>query len=234
MLKYITLFVILGVVLSSCSKSSNPTGPGTTTYVQPKAGSFFTYDEYQTDTTTGQPVPGTRDTSVQTFVQSGISYMGKTNVSEIVSASRMSHDTTYLNYESNGDLSVWGSSGLSSTMSWLLLPTGSKTSNSITSDTTVTILGITTETKTVFTLAYVDDETMTIKGQSISVTKLKEMITLTVTTAGVPATQTQSSFAYFAPSLGYLTKTETPVQVGIFSTGRQQGQLSTLFDFTEK
>jgi hypothetical protein len=234
MLKYITLFVILGAVLSSCSKSSNPSSPGSSAFTQPKAGSSFTFDEYQTDTTTGQPVLGTRDTSVQTFIQTGISYMGKTNVSKIISVSNMTQDTTYLNYEANGDLSVWGSSGLSSTMSWLILPTGSKTSNSITSDTTVTILGIPTETKTVFTLAYVDDETMTVKGQSISVTKLKEMITLTITTAGVPATQTQSSFAYFAPSLGYLTKTETPVQVGIFSTGRQQGQLSTLIDYTEK
>ena len=234
MLKYLTLFLFLAAFLVSC-KSSNPVSPGSS-FTQPKAGSSFTFDEYSTDTTTGLPIPGTRDTSVQTFVQTGMSYKGKINVSEVVSVTSSSRDTFYLNFESNGDISEY-EPGLSANFNWFTIPIGSKTTSLLISeDTTISFGGITEHTKSTVTISYVDDETMTVKGQSLSVTKLQLLAvsTQTVTPPGTTTTTTDISFAYFAPSLGYLTKSETPVSTDPTSGTKSQGRLSILFDYTEK
>ncbi len=233
MLKYISLFIVLATFLSSCSKTDNPVTPGSSSFVQPKAGSSFTYDEYATDTTTAQPVPGSRDTSVQTIVQTGMTYNGKTNVTKIISVTSGNNDTSYINFESNGDLSVY-INGLSIPQKWFTFPTGSKSTNSVTlSDTTQDVFGVSIETKVVLTASFVDNETMTVKGQFLSVTKIKQAFTITITTAGVPNIQSQNSFLYFAPSIGYVTKSETPVSTDL-SGAKAQGHLSILFDYTLK
>ncbi len=234
MLKQVPLLILLSMVIVSCKQSTSPTNTNTTTYVQPKTGSTFTFDEYSTDTTSGLPVPGTRDTAVRTVLQSGMSYMGKTNVSEIVGVSSMGNDTSYINYEANNDISEYGPGPLDTISVWTILPVASKVANTQTTDTTAVFSGVTVETKTSSTYSYVDQETMTVKGVSTNVVKIEWAFNLTVISGGVPVTQTLDEFFYYAPSLGILTKILQPVQVGLFTSGQQQGGVSTLIDYSLK
>jgi hypothetical protein len=234
MVKYSVFFMILACVISSCSNSSNPATSGSTSFVQPKAGSYFIFDEYNIDTTSGLPIPGSRDTSTHTFMQTGITYMGKTNVSMIISTSSISRDTIIINYESNGDISLFGPTFPTNSMSWITIPTESKTSRTVTFDTTIGSGGFSEEMKLTLTFSFVDNENLTIKGQSISVTKIKESTTYTTIIAGVSNSQTSNSFLYAAPSLGYVAKAETPVQTGLYGGGRTEGQISMLIDYSLK
>jgi len=235
MLKYLTLLLFLATFLTSCSKN-NPVSPGASAWIDPKAGSSFTFDNYSTDTTTGLPVPGTRDTTVDTFLQSGISYMGKTNVSEIVQVGKFTRDTVYLNYESNGDISEFIPSGNGS-LKWFTIPSGSKTtSTALIANDTTTYGSIIYSTKVTETFSYVDDETMSIKGQSVSVTKLQASIisSLTTTPPGTTTTSTSASFGYFSPTLGYITKSEDLISTDPTTGTKSQGHLMLLIDYTEK
>ncbi len=234
MLKHISLLLILVASVSSCSKSSDPVGPGSASYSAPKTGSTFSYDQYATDTTNAMPIASSRDTSVHTFLRTGITYAGKTNVSQILEKTRFSTDTTYINYETNGDISSYGSDG-NGGMIWGTIPIGSKTTFSFTqADTTEVILGVTTRIKISVEVKYVSEETLSIKGQSINVTKLKQSFIVATTVGGVMKSKSADVFVYFAPSLGYIVKSDQPVQDGIFSSGKSKGHVMMLFDYTLK
>jgi hypothetical protein len=243
MLRYITFSLFLAAFLSSCNNKDNPAGPNSSTQVQPKAGSSFPFDEYDIDTITGKPVASTRDTSVQTFVQIGMSYLGKTNVSKVVSVTGFSRDTQYLNFESNGDVSALfqvtqtGGGQVSGTpQGWFTIPTGTKTSNSgvLTDTTFAPFPGYLENSKTTLTSSFIDDETTTVKGQSISTTKIQHSLTdvETITPPGTSNTYSTISFSYFATSLGYLTKTDNPATT---TNGTKAAEhVSILIDYTEK
>jgi len=231
MLKYVTLFVVLVAFLSSCG-SNNPVGVVGMTYRQPKVGDSFTIDNYKTDTATGQPVPGSRHTSVDTFAQTGMKYMGKTNVTQIVSTSGVSN---YLNYEANNDISIFEPNTGGIVPLWITFPVGSKSSiTTIISDTSAIVSGVPIEMKLSAITSYVDDETMIVKGQTLSVVKIKQQGNLTITTAGVPKTQTNNAYLYYAPSLGYVAKAEIPISVDPNGVTKSQGTLNVLIDYTLK
>ncbi len=233
MLKKISVLLMLAVMVAACSQSTSPSGT-TATYIQTKSGSTFTFDEYATDTTTGLPVPGTRDTAVQTVLQTGMTYMGKTNVTKIHEISPSVDDTIYINYETNHDVSVFEATALDTEPVWNALPTGSKSSNSITSDTTVSVFGVPVETKISQTIAYLDNETMTVNGNSIGVSKLSETVSFTTISAGTSSTQSSLGYFYYAPSLGFIARTEQPVQAALFGNGKAEGPVSTLINYSLK
>jgi len=231
MFKYLSFVLVFVMLLASCSKDSTPTGTNTVTYVQPKAGSVFVFDSYNTDTTTNLPV-GTRDTVRHTFLQTAMSYVGKMNVSKISKVSTFFMDTTYLNYESNNDVSTFVPDTASG--KWITFPYSSKTTLSFTAfEGTFDVFGVMTVVKSVATFTYNSDATMTVKGTSLSVLKFKQDLVTTSTALGVSTTTTQNGFVYIAPSLGYVVKTETLPSVS--STGdKLQGQVETLIDYTLK
>ena len=230
MLKQIPLLLLLSVVIVSCKQSTSPAGSNATTYVQPKTGSTFTFDQYATDTTTGLPVPGTRDTAVQTVVKTGMSYMGKTNVTEIIAFSSIGNDTSYFNYETNNDISQYGQWPLTTISFWTILPVASKVANTVTIDTTLAdSSGDTTKINAASTSSYVDQETMTVKGVPTNVIKIERVFS-----GGVPATPFLNEFFYYAPSLGFVAENLLPVQAAPIGSGLQQGSVSTLIDYTLK
>ncbi len=229
MLKYLTLFAIVAISLSSCK--SDPAGPASVVYVQPKLGSVFTFDEYRADSITGLPVPGHRDTSVQTVLQTGIPWMGKTNVMKVVTIAGKTNDTSYINFETNNDISTLYDANKGQ---WITFPISSKITNSIVlSDTIETGHGVSRETKITLAASYVDNETMVVKGQSINVIKIQKLATQTITTSGVSTIDSLLTFGYFAPSLGYTSKIDQPISTDRFGT-KAEGLLSTLIDFNLK
>lgn len=234
MFKHITLLLVLVSFLASCSKD-NPVTPTGETYTKPNSGTTYTFADYNTDTTSGQPM--NRDTTVMTVVQTGMNFQGKTNVTKIISVNHKSTDTLYINYESNNDLSIFEllrSGPYVLTPGWTTLPTGSKATTTIPlGDTSYTVSGITTTIKKSLDLSYTGESSLVIKGQSTKTVMVKVTFNYTVTTAGVPNSAPLEINFSLAPSLGFLAKMEAPVS-NDGSGGKRPGSFSTLFDYTLK
>ena len=233
MLKHIASVLALLIVLASCSDKA--VDPGTITVIQAKAGSTFTFDEYNTDTATGMPIAESRDTSVHTITRTGITFLGKSNVSEVSMLSSTDTSTVYFNYEANGDIS-FGYPGFSPASAiWVTYPISSKTSSTVTLiDTSYTFFGVTISAKTTLTSSYVGTESMTINGQSVSVIKIKMTSLTKTTTAGIPREDTSVTYIYIAPSLGYLAKVDqAPMTIPVLGT-KSEGSYSALIRYTLK
>jgi hypothetical protein len=103
----ILILIAITILFVSCNKESNPVKPITDTYVQAKVGSSFTFDEYTIDPESGLPISENRDNTMQTILTTGMNFMGKTNVTKVVSNNRSGSDTIYINIEKNNDLSIF-------------------------------------------------------------------------------------------------------------------------------
>lgn len=232
MLKHTAILLALLVVLTSCSDEA--VNPGTITVVQAKTGSTFTFDDYNTDTASGAIIPESRDTSVHTVVRTGITFNGKSNVSELSITSTRDTSTAYISYESNGDIAVYFP-GFSSTLLWLNFPISSKTTVSVVlADTTVSFFGVTMQTKITAENSYVGTETLTVSGQSISAVKIKQSLKTKITTAGISEEDSRDSFFYFTPSLGYIAKVDQPSTTIPGTTTKSEGSMSVLMSYVLK
>lgn len=227
----ISVFISLVVVLSSCGKE-DPSAP--ISFVQPKEGSTYTYDQYATDTLNALPIASSRDTTVATFMQVGKSLFGKTNVSMIITEDRNGVDTSYLNYEANGDVSMGLDPG-SGQMVWITVPVSSRVPQSFSFTDTV-VDGRDTAYRTVtWSVTYLATESMVVKGQTLSVEKCQSTASIDVTVVGSPAIRASvSQYSYYAPSIGYIVKTDVPVQYSPFDRTKEPGQATTLIDYELK
>src|SRR5688572_21740371 len=106
MFKYITSIVVLVVFLSSCD-TVEQTGEPVVPFTKPNMGSFYTFAFYSNDTTTGKPIEESRDTSVMTVTQTGMTFQGKSNVIEVVESGGASGGTVYYSFEGNNDFSIY-------------------------------------------------------------------------------------------------------------------------------
>lgn len=227
----ISILISLVMILSSCSKE-DPSAP--ITFVQPKEGSTYTYDKYATDTLEALPIASSRDTTVATFIQVGKSLFGKTNVSMIITEDRNGVDTNYMNYEANGDVSMGFDPG-SGQMKWLTIPITSRVSQSFSFTDTV-VDGSDTAYRTVtWSVTYLATESMIVKGQTLSVVKCRNVVTFEVAVVGSSTiSSTLTSYGYYAPSLGYIVKTDVPVQYSPFDRTNEPGEVTMLIDYELK
>lgn len=160
--------VLLVTAGCSNSASSNSTSSEPTVSFTPaKTGSTFLLLSYQFDST-GAEIPSSQEDASLTVLGSGMSYMGKTNVSEFVN---QDGDITYFSFESNGDISIYqdshGQPGRKS--GWDRLPIISKGQTSFTEfDTTYD--GQHDVVK--HTIAYAGEETISILGKSFHAYKV--------------------------------------------------------------
>jgi len=228
----VAAFASISLILAACS--SNTTTPTTVTVVQPKTGSTFTQEEFRTDTTTGAPIPSTRETFTYTLSRTGISFFGKSNVSELTNVEPTDTSTIYFNYESNGDVSMFVHTS-ETDGEWLLLPISSKTTSTVTvMDTTIDVFGLQMKMKSTMTTSYAGTENFTVKGQAVSTMKIKNVILSSVSFAGGNTESTSEASFYFAPSLGYFTKMETPVFIDPNTGEKAEGSVSILIDYNLK
>ncbi|MBK6761668.1 MAG: hypothetical protein IPG73_13405 [Ignavibacteria bacterium] len=73
--------IALALVVVSCS-SNDPVSPQPTGD-QPKTGSTFSFERFSTDPTTGEPISSTKLRYTATITQTGLTFLGKTNVSKM-------------------------------------------------------------------------------------------------------------------------------------------------------
>ncbi|MBI3259300.1 MAG: hypothetical protein HYZ54_07505 [Ignavibacteriae bacterium] len=232
MLKHLPLILFI-VILTSCSNSVDNE---TITINQPKLGSNFTYDEYNTDTTKSERILGSSDTTVGVFVLTGQTYKGKTNVSTVISStkkgSKLLFDTLYINYETNNDISLIDPSGFSSAK-WATIPLASKSQISVAlSDTTYKdyFTGELIHGTISLVSSYIGKETMTVKGKSYSVVKIKQLLTFTEESSSETDTDIVTNYLYFSPTFGYMLKMETPVRA--YQNGeKEEGTVSNVIDY---
>ena len=238
-MKRVLILVLLAIttLFVSCNKESNPVKPNADTYVQAKVGSSFTYDEYSIDPGSGLPISESRDSTMQTILTTGMNFMGKTNVTKVVSNNRSGSDTIYINIEKNNDLSIFqvidAELGDPKTV-WFSLPTGTKSViSTVLLDTIVKFFDEETQVKLSIKTSYINEEQLLINGQSLKVYKISHLTTQLFKTGAESMTFSSESFIYFAPSLGFIVKAETPVSQNEFGE-YLEGFMSTLIDYTIK
>jgi hypothetical protein len=130
-------FAIFGVLLVSSVGCSNSSGPPTSTFTVPKAGSTFIFYSYRIDTA-GAIIANTEVSDTDIVIASGSTYQGRTNVNRF--HTNKGGSDIFLNYETNGDISYYeDNSGKPGTRSgWITIPLGRKGKSSFISfDSTI-------------------------------------------------------------------------------------------------
>jgi hypothetical protein len=213
MKKIFFYFFILGSVVNfvGCPNSgSNPTNSNPVTLgstVQPKVGSTFTFTTVSLDSN-GNAISGSATTTVDSVVETGITYSGKTNVMHVASGVPGVYSTdNYYSYESNGDISV-NFPNAAPLPPWLSLPFHS-------SGATVQILvdsmigqSRLVEGDSVVTLGTFNT---TVNGMVLPTVKLKMTVFLQTTAGGITSSSSLLTTYYsIAPSIGYFTELLLP------------------------
>ncbi|MEP7234939.1 MAG: hypothetical protein ABI778_06555 [Ignavibacteriota bacterium] len=137
----LSLTLLGGIGLTSCSTTTtNP--PAGNTNVTPKAGTTYTYQKHQTDSSGTTGKTSTDSTIIATVISSGTTFQGKIDVLTLYD----DFDTVRFVVEPNGDISVYrptfGSGGFvfENPSPWLTLPFGTKKTGVMlfTKDTSIT------------------------------------------------------------------------------------------------
>ncbi len=168
------IFAVMVMISVSCDTVITETP---IVMVVPNVGSTYTYETYSPDSLTGAPIDSTRDTFTFTVRQKGISRHGKTNVSLLeIEVGEADIDSLYLNYESNGDLSI--EVDTSNQGKWFTLPISSREPRSlVVYDHTYEYKGYTLRTRHILNVSYLGNETRSVNGQVLSVVKLQRTLT---------------------------------------------------------
>ncbi len=207
---YFSLFLV-GIIAFAGCKSSSTSPNGSTAIVIPNAGSYFVSVNLQYDST-GALVES--DTSVETFLQTGLSIHGKTNVVEVVDSSDGSvTDTTYYHYESNGDVSAY-ENNFGGSLEWATYPFGSQQSQQLSGDTTEQ--GI--SESYAFTISGAGAGSISIAGKEFTTEKITVNGKIIATIFGIPDTLSGNlGTEAFAPSLGEIVDETTPAERDLFT-----------------
>jgi hypothetical protein len=202
-ISYFSLFVAGAIAFAGC-KSSSTSPNGSTAVVIPNAGSYFVIVNLHLDST-GAIVES--DTTVETFVATGLYFAGKTNVVEVTDSSNgYVTNTGYYHYESDGDVSVFGNY-ITGAPTWTTYPFGSQQPQPINGDTTAN--GV--SESYALTISGAGSGSSSIAGKGFSTEKITVDGKIIVSESGITDTVTGNfGTEAFAPSLGELVDETTP------------------------
>lgn len=240
MAKYCAAFCLLVLCLVSCSKDSTVAPPTSTTgELPPKVGSTFTYDHYDTDTTTGLPIAAGRETTVQTVVKTGMTYFGRNNVMMLVEPRSGRTDTTYMTYDSTAGVS-WFFPDKSGKGKWLAHRITSKAFDRIDLVDTVyeNNMPIGVHSVSIVTSTAVEDS-MVYKGKMIKVIKIQRSTGDQYIVNNLIIREGINAIISYAPSIGNIVKIEVPVH-DVYTLTKSEvitkapGKVSILLDHTLK
>ncbi len=206
---------LLSAVLISCNHSTETTGGSSVAWTTPTPGTMFVYRYTNRDLTYRF------DTLI--IIEVGKNIGGKSNVVRLKSG----NSSGFYSFEANGDISFGDSS--SKGFSWNTFPTGSR--QAISDPLIDTFYGTDHYIKT-SVRSFVDAETITEAGMSLSVLKCSE--SWRQTSSGGP--YTDSSFEttdfWFAPTIGLFAKS-SDVSTDIYSgVGDSSSYVSELVLFS--
>ena len=191
--------VIAAFLMTSCNTSTSTTT--TVGLIMPDSGSVFVYHSYTLDTL-GAIKSGTESTDTLKVVATGISFMGKTNVSKMKFG--RGSQLQYMNFEPGGDLAVYqDAQGQPSVRNgWLVVGFASKGMTSfVHQDTTYTtqlghVIWLTNET-------YTGDITMTQAGHALQTEMFSKVDS---SSDGYWGAFIDTTKEWWAPEIGHLVK----------------------------
>src|SRR5947209_5470499 len=121
----ILIFLFCSLTMHGCKPGTSSIPPDLGQTTRPKSGSTFTFRNVPLDKN-GTAEPDSAYTTMDSVMESGINFSGKNNV--VLFASRIhngSWSESYLNYEANGDFSIYFPNA-SSLPPWVTLPVHSR------------------------------------------------------------------------------------------------------------
>jgi hypothetical protein len=224
--------------------SDDTTGPDNSSdpIVAPKQGSTYNYATYDTDAT-GQKETGTDATYTVTVAATGMTYQGKSNVMMFVQSGSQT-DTSYVAYESNGDVSLFLGTQLSdvelgdvnvASNLWLKVPFVSTTTTTLkVVDTTIAGSTGNERIKLTFSATGTGSEEITVGTEKLNARKADLKMDMEMTFSGLPLTSTSTSKMWFIPKIGSMGKTvtTTTASIGGIPGGQTSGSVETLTSYT--
>ena len=209
---------LVGLMLFIGCGEDDPNNPSTSEVTIPGVGTIYTYTDYETENNV--KVDSTEQTVTAEVLETGLSFKSKTGVVHIQEIGTLDPtDTThsYLKYENNNDVSVWLDIGEEADIdgidpSWIVLPFGSKSNQTLTLIDTVVDNGVggKADLQLIITTSWVREETAQIQGN-----ELKIWVGRLNTNWKLPflGTIEGSTDFFFAPEIGFIYRSEEQSQV---------------------
>ena len=174
---------------------------------QPKVGSTFTFDSDSLDSN-GIPTIGYASTPIDSVIQTGMSYSGKSNVMQVYETGFQGNSKDiYYNYESNGDISV-NFPNAEPLPLWLNLPIHS---TGATVQTLVDSMNGNVHIVEGDSVVNVGIFNTTVNGKVLPTVEFKMTLFIQSTVAGVTSSSSVlTTFYSIAPSIGYFTELLMP------------------------
>lgn len=236
MYKKLLPLVALAFILVSCSDNpSDPSGP--TTATTPKAGSSFTFETVQTDTSTGAPIESTRRESSSTIAATGVSYMGRTNCVKFTSEDNGTTTEGYINYPSSGDMELLHPTSTPGGLryTWATVPVKTKgTTTTILYDSTIAIATFIYHNRMTAIYEHVGTETITVPAGTFEVDRIKQTSQIYFNINGAESTQELSGYLYYSHTLGFVIKTDYSLMRISSSGAATTGMYSVLKSYVLK
>ncbi|HYM20194.1 MAG TPA: hypothetical protein VEW28_04225 [Candidatus Kapabacteria bacterium] len=237
-LRILPLLVIAAIfsgIFSAGCKSSSSTPSGPPDYggnVFPKSGTTYNFHVYLTDSL-GTKVPGSDSDYVASVTQSGINYMGKSNVFQVSDAGA----NNYYTYEHNGDVDLYLDPTAFGVLSsffpgvfnqWYTFPAASHVKGLIVYDSTIT-LPILGAAEVIGRIDYVGEETITVGTESLTAEHCVFKVS-----SSLLFNYTQD--VWFVSKIGYFVENKTRLTVTIpgFGKGANSGRVETMTSYSLK
>jgi hypothetical protein len=230
------LTALVAIFFFGCKTATEPTsGGGNITVVHPAVGSSYTYHSTTKDST-----GATKDQSdyTQTVSAVNVAIGGRTDAIQLDATN--STDPEYYAIAANGDILVYmgDPSGMSDAPhTWVKMPFSGGAGTSITLiDTTGDMLGIGVPVHMVLSLTTSADgaESVTAAGKTFNALKANMSVKLQMTVATQTFTTTMDQYAWLAPEIGNIVKTDQPSYRDASTGQTSDSQTDILTSYTLK
>lgn len=206
-LSLISSIILSATLLAACSDEST-TGPDGSVSGTPGVGTTYTMHRFNADTT-GAPIAGSGDTAVTTLAATNAQHAGESSVhvftQDLDTVARLRH-------EANGDVLYYPSWQGARLVGWITLPIATKGSTERTLRDTVLSLpdGQSGRNRVTLTVAYVSSEQVSVGEKTIEAHEVRiRIVDVNPLTVDQNLTITSTHTVWYAPSIGYFTRSET-------------------------
>lgn len=219
-------FALASMTVVGCG--DDPVNPGdNTTSVVPKSGSIYNYTSYKT--VNGARVNGSDSTYRSSVVANARTFEGKSNVVTFFDGS----DSTYLAYESNGDVSLYATNDEGEGM-WMKYPFASKTTFSLPEEVSYIEIGGGIDTVTTkITAKHVGTQEVTVGSEKLATQKVEFELNIAHNWEGESGGSSFKTTFYYAPKIGMFARADEEATITqLDGTVSRTGEIRNLSTYT--
>ena len=241
-MKHIIITLALSAIfLGGCKSNSTDNNPSNA-ISSARTGSTFIYHNYYIDTLGAKITndPNTAESiDTVTVLATGISYQGKTNVTNFYN-SGPDKGSYFLNYEASGDISLYGEPRVSGVFTlhggWVTLPlAGLSSSTFVLADTVVKENGkpdhrrYETETDT-----YIGNDNISVGQETLECIKIQSISVRDDTQGNFGSHNSDTTIIRIAKKTGYIAEIEPSTKVISLKNGYSARRMSVLLSYVLK